>query len=68
MILTNYDGLDLGNILALYEVSPFGSFRVTKGKILCPSRSLRTNLGGTTIIPSKAQYGKHLLQIWFLCY
>ena len=45
IILTNYDGLDLDNILAQYEVPPSGCFRgEVKNEIWLSSHNFMTNV------------------------
>ena len=50
IILTNYNGLGLGNLLAYYEAPPAGGFReeVKNMKTWFLSNNFMTNVGGAT--------------------
>ena len=50
IILTNYNGLGLGNLLALYEAPSAGGFieEVENVKIWFLSHNFMTNVGGAT--------------------
>ena len=52
IILTNYNGLGLGNLLAYYEAPSDGGFReeIKNVKIWFLSHNFMTNVGGATNI------------------